>query len=354
MDYSLITERELFKRFNSLPQSIQNMLEREANHQIIERVCQNHRLIDEERVLMVKQLTGLVLFGFIHTEDLGREINEALELNNPRLAASIADEINRKIFSSIRDDLERNFTPLPEPEIESGPAPRILSEIKKPLETFGSPPKMIEEIKQPQAPPPAPTGQAIPSPTSPPREPSETFKEEPIILHEEAESEPGKPASGFKLEAPLPKFEEVGEKFTPPMRPARLEIGGETNLRTPLMSPEQELPSPPQPVKEVNIRAEEIKINMTPMPIQKKRRGFWGWLKSLFSRKSQKEIIFAPKVISEEELKREALTIKASMPKPPSPPPRPSEPFRAPAPQPSPAPPDDSNTVDLKNNHNAG
>ena len=48
--------------------------------------------------------------GFIHPEDLAKEIKDALNLN-PEIANSIADEIDRKIFNPIRTDLEKIYSP---------------------------------------------------------------------------------------------------------------------------------------------------------------------------------------------------------------------------------------------------
>ncbi len=133
LDYTLINEIGLGKRFSSLSTQLQDILDSEQVYQSVSRACQNHHILDEEKVLMVEQLVALVIFGFIHVEDLAREIDEALLFNNHKLSRSLADEIDAKVFKPIKAELEKNYRPLFQLSIK--PEPTTLPTVPpKPVE----------------------------------------------------------------------------------------------------------------------------------------------------------------------------------------------------------------------------
>ena len=126
----LITENELKKRFDSLPAKLRDLLSNKQSYQAVVKICQNHHLVDEEKILIIQQLVALIIFGFIHLEDLAREIDEALVLNNHKLSKSLADEIDSKVFGPLKEELEKNYRPI----IGASDKPRILSpESSKPM-----------------------------------------------------------------------------------------------------------------------------------------------------------------------------------------------------------------------------
>ena len=109
MDYSLFTEEQLQKRYNSLLQGIKDVLDSKNNIEIVRRICNSHYL-DEEKTLIIEQLVGLVLLGFVPIDKLSQEISENLHLDKKH-ADDIASEIDRKIFSPIKSDLEKVYSP---------------------------------------------------------------------------------------------------------------------------------------------------------------------------------------------------------------------------------------------------
>lgn len=118
MDYSLLTEQQLQKRYYSLSQKIRDVLDSENNLESIRQICRIHHLNDNEKILIVEQLVGLILLGFVPVNDFSREISENIYLNKQH-ADDIAADINRKIFLLIRSDLEKVYSPVSEGEAEA-------------------------------------------------------------------------------------------------------------------------------------------------------------------------------------------------------------------------------------------
>lgn len=117
MDYSLLTEQQLQKRYYSLSRKIRDVLDSENNLKIIHQICRAHQLNDDEKILIVEQLVGLILLGFVSADDLSLEISENIHLNR-RHSDDIAFEINRKIFAPIWSEIEKNYSPVSEGEGE--------------------------------------------------------------------------------------------------------------------------------------------------------------------------------------------------------------------------------------------
>lgn len=119
MDYSSLTERQIQKRYYSLPDNIRDVLESEKEIETIRKICREHHLVGEEKTLIVEQLAGLVLLGFISADDLGREISENIHLNRQH-SGDIVSEISGRIFSPIKSDLEKIYSPAAVGEEEWG------------------------------------------------------------------------------------------------------------------------------------------------------------------------------------------------------------------------------------------
>ncbi|MCL5004564.1 MAG: hypothetical protein M1170_01300 [Patescibacteria group bacterium] len=124
MDYSLITEQQFQKRVYDLPSILKNALNSESVMGTIRHICQSH-YFDDEKTLTIEQLTALVLSGFVAIEDISKEIAENLEINK-QLADSIYQEIDKKIFLSLRDEIKKVYSPLVVPKSAlSWGAPKI-------------------------------------------------------------------------------------------------------------------------------------------------------------------------------------------------------------------------------------
>ncbi len=178
----LITETELDKRFDALPDKLKEALTSDRNLTIIDQVCQKNRIADEDKKETIQQIAALVLFGFVHPYDAGAEINDALLLNNPRFSASVADELNAKIFAPLKTELENNYHPpagtsadiVKEPAAKNKiqvPAPKIISQAPalmpaQPIVKVAGPTTVAKPAPPPAALPLTPP--PVSSPTGPP------------------------------------------------------------------------------------------------------------------------------------------------------------------------------------------
>ncbi len=225
MDYSILTEEQIQKRYDSLPIKLRDISDSENAIEMVRQLCRTHHL-DEDRVLIIEQLIGLVILGFISVEELSQEIQENIHLN-PRHSAELSQEINRKIFSPIKSELEKVYAPPAGAEEvldlrSKQPVPEI---IKSPVVSRVEPPKIIPESPHlPELGPrltsaaralePAPAGEQA-------REPEE---EGPMIIHKETQFEPllekKKSLSGL-----FGAFKKQEEK-KPPSVMAKVDIGG--------------------------------------------------------------------------------------------------------------------------------
>jgi len=110
MDYSLIVEQQVQKKYNSLPDKIRNILDSENNVMTVGQICRQHHL-DDERILMVNQLIALILLGFISANDFQQEIMDNLHLNYQH-ANDVAKEIHEKILAPIRNEIDKIYSPV--------------------------------------------------------------------------------------------------------------------------------------------------------------------------------------------------------------------------------------------------
>ncbi|MEK7635894.1 MAG: hypothetical protein AAB405_02270 [Patescibacteria group bacterium] len=111
MDYSLITEQQAQKKYNSLPDKIRNVLDSENSVMTVGQICRKHHL-DDERILIVNQLVALILLGFVSPNDFSQEIMDNTHLNYQH-SDDIAKEIYEKIFAPIRSEIDKIYSPVP-------------------------------------------------------------------------------------------------------------------------------------------------------------------------------------------------------------------------------------------------
>ncbi|MEK7077230.1 MAG: hypothetical protein AAB967_03290, partial [Patescibacteria group bacterium] len=236
-----LTATRLQERLNSLSDALKTAANSEANSDVVIQVCHHHHLADEEKVLIVQQLTALVLFGFIHSYDLAREINDALALNNPKLAKSIADELDAKLFAPLKAELEVNYQPLtPQPlkittDIQKPALPQTV--LKSPL-VSPSPTVPTPKSQSTPVPPPATVFPSAPSIQKPPLQPTEQKIQSlpnasapgPMLIHQETGA---KPISDIpSLRTIPPADQRLGEikPEKPAGQPAKIEMGFSRNF----------------------------------------------------------------------------------------------------------------------------
>ncbi|GEM_PF-6122542 len=114
MNYSLITDQQFQKRVYGLPNNLKNALNSGSVMGTIGHICQAH-YFDNEKTLIIEQLTALVLSGFVAIEDMSKEIAENLEVNK-QLADSLYQEIDKKILLSLKDEIKKVYSPFVVPK----------------------------------------------------------------------------------------------------------------------------------------------------------------------------------------------------------------------------------------------
>lgn len=288
-----ITQQQALNRWDTLSDSIREEFASQINDDIISHVCEAEH-IPKEKIPAVARAAGSVFLGFLHPEDIAREIRDSINIDQ-KVAESIASALNTKIFDRLGEELDKIYAPVP----REGEAPKLVEEIKRPFDQARGKPEVapekpieikIDEIfgagslstpavpvgergKSPAAsPPPLPakispagifgsttltTGAAKPTAVSrvePPLEPA------PTMIHEEAITKPLRAASGFSIEVPISKLSDSNIKAEPPpLRPAILELGMESSR--PGVKNLPELPKPPRVVHYTEFRTPLEKVS---------------------------------------------------------------------------------------------
>lgn len=114
MDYSLFASPVIITdRFASLSDDLQSTLGDFSAVETVRQVCRANYLQDEEKTLIVEQLTALVLMGFLLPDELAGEISINTHIHH-KAASAIASEIDEKVFAPIKDQIKKAYSPLRE------------------------------------------------------------------------------------------------------------------------------------------------------------------------------------------------------------------------------------------------
>lgn len=182
-----VSRQQILDRWDTLPENLKESLFSEGNSSALWRICENQHLT-EDKIRIVATLAGDVILGFLHSDDLAQEIRSELGLN-PEIANSIASEIDRKIFSPIRNDLEKAYAPplseTPEALDLRTAATEIKPAVEAPVAEAEAPKIIPQEEKKPEAIKPSEI-----SPTPVPSEQVAPAVEGPLIIHKETEFKP--------------------------------------------------------------------------------------------------------------------------------------------------------------------
>ncbi|MEK7546863.1 MAG: hypothetical protein AAB536_01655 [Patescibacteria group bacterium] len=207
-----IPSKQLFTRWDALPDSLKEAIASETNSNVVWKAAEDEHL-PKEKIVMVSRLAGYVLMGFIHPEDLTGEIKDSLGID-ARIASSVANSINTKIFQPLRDELEKIYAPALSEVEASAAEEKERGGYQKPV--------MVEEIAKPMPRPEKP----IPAPIAPSKIPAVPRPSAPFMLHRESESQPGmRPQPNFKVIMPGEQFGKMDQKWTAPPKPAQIETG---------------------------------------------------------------------------------------------------------------------------------
>ena len=169
----IISQEQALSRWDTITEALRTALFSPTNSDFVWKLCESEHIPEQKRY-DVAGIAGYVLLGFLHPEDLAAELRDALKIDI-RVATTIADAINKRIFAPLRQDIDKVYEPIlgvaPAPMV----GPKILQEIaapvpvgaRAPMPSGGTPPRLplerggmgtsapIPVAPLPTAPPPA-------------------------------------------------------------------------------------------------------------------------------------------------------------------------------------------------------
>jgi len=158
-----LSQYKILERWDILPISLREASFSEINSGFLWQTCEAEHIPDN-KIYTVARITGYVLMGFLHPEDMANEMRDALGVDI-RIATSISDAINQRIFAPIRPDIDKVYNP----STSGTTTPKIFEEVRPPM----------AELIPRSAPAPLPSISSV-APVSATATPAPLPKQEPI------------------------------------------------------------------------------------------------------------------------------------------------------------------------------
>ncbi len=207
-----LSSNQALQRWDTLPQVLRDALYSEPNSEFVWKTADAEH-IPEQKIYGVLRVAGYVLMGFIHPEDMAAELKDRLNVD-PKVCASIAEAINQRIFTPIRQDIDKIYEP--PSKFGAGPkmiqdlaGPEIISQTAKEGPSIGATPIGENQMK------------AAPAPAAPAKLPdvgwSRSTPAEPVVKL--SETRPGMPQAPARGGSPAPGATTVGPKPAMPAGP---------------------------------------------------------------------------------------------------------------------------------------
>jgi hypothetical protein len=115
-------------RFQKISGPLQDAVFSVQTSEMIQQISQRNN-IGEDKMAQIGRVVGLVLLGFIHSEDMPAELSERIGIS-PQAAKAITADFDARLFNPLKKDLESAYSPAPhENEVD---APKIIQEVKRP------------------------------------------------------------------------------------------------------------------------------------------------------------------------------------------------------------------------------
>ena len=112
MDYSLFTPEIFDERYEIIPASLRAVFESDQTKRVLAAIEREHYL-DPDKSLILEQLIGLTLMGFIPLRGLAREVSEQLFINFEH-ARVLTDEIYNRLLAPYEEELSESYKPIEE------------------------------------------------------------------------------------------------------------------------------------------------------------------------------------------------------------------------------------------------
>lgn len=130
-----LTEVALKKRFDILPPSLREALISDKNIRIITNACTANNIIDQDDILIVKQLASLVILGFVDADDVAEELVDWIGTNTA-IASKLQNDLNLQLFAPLKNDINavyratqnnEQYTPATTITIKDPATPKIIT-----------------------------------------------------------------------------------------------------------------------------------------------------------------------------------------------------------------------------------
>jgi hypothetical protein len=218
-----ITRTQLYEKVDSLPEALQNIIYSEEVFNSVWGIANTHHL-SEDRFSKLAATTAFLIAGFVHPEDLVKEVTSSLGVDK-RIAESLEKEIRVKILYPIAEELRKTHGF----HIEGAPVvtPQPTQPTTPPASQITTPTPL------PQTPTASPEGTIL-KPRVQKEEPAVEPLATPFVLHQHEDIETIQGTTGYAEGFSRPSFhtsagyEPLGEENTTPVPKAHLELGAQS------------------------------------------------------------------------------------------------------------------------------
>ncbi|KKS34343.1 MAG: hypothetical protein UV22_C0011G0020 [Parcubacteria group bacterium GW2011_GWA2_42_35] len=174
------TQEELRERYLKLPKQLQDALFSVDSAEAIRQIGEKHKLMIDKIGLLADE-TGYVMLGLTHPKDFISRIVERLGVDQ-KTSRELAEEINEKIFSPVREHLKKLHglgEEIEKPEIEKPKSENLTEDLTKEKEETlkaieNEVPPILRGVAKPE--PPMPIPPPLPSPPLPATPPTSAFE----------------------------------------------------------------------------------------------------------------------------------------------------------------------------------
>ena len=174
------TQEELRERYLKLPKQLQDALFSVDSAEAIRQIGEKHKLMIDKIGLLADE-TGYVMLGLTHPKDFISRIVERLGVDQ-KTSRELAEEINEKIFSPVREHLKKLHglgEEIEKPEIEKPKSENLTEDLTKEKEETlkaieNEVPPILRGVANPE--PPMPIPPPLPSPPLPATPPTSAFE----------------------------------------------------------------------------------------------------------------------------------------------------------------------------------
>ncbi len=149
---TIVPKSQALQRWDTLPENLREVLVSEHSVEILDRIAETEH-IPVDRIPIISRIAGYVIMGFLHPEEVARELQEALKIDI-KIAENVSKTLGNRLFAPYRSQLEKLYAPVTKEsrvgmdlELEKA-AFKTTEERKQPITQTQRPPVMMENIER--------------------------------------------------------------------------------------------------------------------------------------------------------------------------------------------------------------